>query len=31
MGLIAANWRKRDPEERAVIVQWADKMIEEWA
>ena len=31
MGLIAANWRKRDPEERAVIVQWADTMIEVWA
>lgn len=30
MGLITANWRKRDPQERAVIVDWADKMIDEW-
>jgi hypothetical protein len=28
--LITANWRKRDPQERAVIVDWADKMIDEW-
>jgi deoxyribodipyrimidine photolyase-related protein len=30
MGLVVANWRKRDPEERAVIVQWADQMIDQW-
>jgi hypothetical protein len=30
MGLIVANWRKRDPDERAVIVQWADQMIDQW-
>ena len=30
MGLVVANWRKRDPDEREVIVRWADKMIEDW-
>ena len=30
MGLGVANWRKRDPDEREVIVDWADKMIEDW-
>jgi hypothetical protein len=30
MGLVVANWRKRDPQEREVIVSWADKMIEDW-
>jgi deoxyribodipyrimidine photolyase-related protein len=30
MGLVVANWRKRDPDERKVIVDWADKMIENW-
>ena len=30
MGLVVANWRKRDPDEREVIVDWADKMIEDW-
>ena len=30
MGLIVANWRKRDPDEREVIVSWADKMVEDW-
>ena len=30
MGLVVANWRKRDPGEREVIVDWADKMIEDW-
>ena len=30
MGLVVANWRKRDPDERAVIVQWADQMIDQW-
>ena len=30
MGLVVANWRKRDFDEREVIVDWADKMIEDW-
>ena len=28
MGLILANWRKRDPQDRAAILGWANHLIE---
>lgn len=31
MGLIMANWRKRDPGEREAILRWADQSLERYA
>jgi len=28
MGLILANWRKRDPDEKVAIVTWADHLLD---
>ena len=27
MGLILANWRKREPSERRAIVDWGDRVL----